>query len=103
MEQKLSLKSIEGLLCDIDEMCSTPPALGSYTAIDEGPMFDLSRYWSYVRDALHPRGMRLSEISPLDSDLRRDRVWLFITLVYMEHDQVVSLSEWGDDVLVEWA
>ena len=46
--------------------------------------------------------MLFSDIAPLISDSRKDRTWRFVTLIFMQQDHEISLSQYGLDILVEW-
>jgi hypothetical protein len=34
-------------------------------------------------------------------DRRMDKIWRFVTLIFMQQDGEVSLTQYGDEVLVE--
>jgi hypothetical protein len=42
-----------------------------------------------------------SNIEALMKDCRLDRIWRFVTLVFMQQDGEVLLSQYGNDLLVE--
>lgn len=42
-----------------------------------------------------------STIEPLIPETRRDKVYRFISLIFMEQDREVRLSQYGEDILVE--
>ena len=42
-----------------------------------------------------------SAIPPVGQDRKLDRVRKFITLIFMEQDEEVGLTQWGDDIMVE--
>ena len=42
-----------------------------------------------------------SAIPSLCQDRRKDRAWRFVTLVFLEHEREVRLTQYGDDLLVE--
>ncbi len=46
-------------------------------------------------------GRLFSAISPMVNDSRKDKAWRFITLIFMEQDREITLTQYGSDVLVE--
>jgi hypothetical protein len=45
--------------------------------------------------------MLFSDIAPLSEDWRKDKIWRFVTLIFMRQDSEVSLTQYGADILVE--
>jgi hypothetical protein len=58
-------------------------------------------YRNHINAILNWDGISFSEIVPLIDDIRVDRIWRFITLVYMQQDHEVNLSQQGQDILVK--
>ena len=47
-------------------------------------------------------GTRLfSDIPPTMEDNRKDKIWRFVTLIFMQQDGDVSLTQHGADILIE--
>jgi len=42
-----------------------------------------------------------SGINCIASDPREDRIWRFVTLVFMQHEQEVELTQHDNDLLIE--
>ena len=42
-----------------------------------------------------------SDIKALNEDSRLDKIWRFVTFVFMKHDREVELTHYGNDLLVE--
>ena len=63
--------------------------------------FSMKAYRNHILAALGVGSRLFSEISPLAEDYRRDRIWRFITLIFMTQDREVELTQLGADILVE--
>jgi len=62
--------------------------------------FRMDRYREIIRTCLLGHAVRFDAIPAVAQDARRDRVRRFITLVFMEHEREVSLSQFGDTIVV---
>ena len=62
--------------------------------------FDMLSYRSHIL-TLFSDELLFSSITPLSEDSRKDRAWKFITLIFMEHEREVWLTQYGNDILVE--
>jgi hypothetical protein len=58
-------------------------------------------YRSHINSILTWDRIPFSEIDPLVDDIRIDRIWRFITLVYMQQNREVNLFQQGQDILVK--
>lgn len=63
--------------------------------------FSISEYRSHILSFLGVGSRLFSEITPLAEDYRKDKVWRFITLIFMTQDREVELTQYGADILVE--
>jgi len=95
-----SLGSIPGLEEALNTFVKEGERAGEDRWRDEDA-FDMQRYWEVLRDYVLGVSVRFSAMPALDSDSRRDRARRFITLIHMEHEQVVRVTPHGDDLLVE--
>lgn len=93
--------SLDGLLDELDEFIGQSDVAALPSTFNSDREFDPLAYWHHILDQLGMGRVRFSAISPLDPDVRRDRAWRFVTLIYMEQEGTVSLIQHGDDVLVE--
>jgi hypothetical protein len=65
--------------------------------------FSLEDYRSHLLSVIGNRSILFSDIAPLIEDCRRDRIWRFVTLIFMRQEREVSLTQYGPDILVERA
>ena len=71
------------------------------TVFVEKPHFSMDDYRNHINSILTWDGIPFSEIVPLIDDIRIDRIWRFITLIYMQHDREVKLTQHENDILVK--
>jgi hypothetical protein len=62
--------------------------------------FDLRRYEAHIQAHLRPIPLSLDQIPPLSEDTRLDRVWRFITLIFLAHAGVIRIWQQGDTIMV---
>jgi len=62
--------------------------------------FSLKDYRSHLLSVIGNGSMLFSDIAPLVEDWRKDKIWRFITLIFMRQDHEVSLTQYGPDILV---
>ena len=63
--------------------------------------FSMTQYREHVLPMIGLGGRLFSTISPMSEDSRKDKAWRFITLLFMEQDREVTLTQYGQDLLVE--
>ena len=63
--------------------------------------FSLEDYRNHLLSVIGNKSILFSDIAPLIEDCRRDRIWRFVTLIFMRQDHEVSLTQYGPDILVE--
>jgi hypothetical protein len=66
-----------------------------------GSGFSLNHYRNHLLSVIGNRSILFSDIAPLIENYRRDRIWRFVTLIFMLQDHEVSLTQYGLDILVE--
>lgn len=62
--------------------------------------FDLRRYEAHIQAHLRLIPLSLEQIPPLSEDTRLDRVWRFITLIFLAHAGIVQIWQQGDTIMV---
>jgi hypothetical protein len=95
------LESIPNLIQDLNDFIqnnSTPICQSSF---DVKPGFQLNHYREHILSILGWNSMLFSDIVPLVDDYRLDRIWRFVTLVFMQNDREVDLTQYGSDLLVQ--
>ena len=93
------LEAVPGLQEDLDEFVGVETPETEYP--DLNSVFKMEDYRKCVLDMLGDDGFMFSDIDPLLDDTRQDRVWRFITLIFMQNDREVVLTQFGNDLLVE--
>jgi hypothetical protein len=63
--------------------------------------FSMTQYRGHILSIIGLGGRLFSTISPIINDSRKDKAWRFFTLVFMEQDREVTLTQYGQDLLVE--
>jgi hypothetical protein len=95
------LESIPGLLDDLDNFIETEEP-GNYQ-LDEGHIFNIDKYRDHILSLLGWNPVRFHKILSMDEDQRRDRVWRFITLIFMQNDQEIEIEQLENDLLIQRA
>lgn len=62
--------------------------------------FRMDDYRNHILSILGVRSRLFSDITPLMDDCRRDKIWRFVTLIFMAQDREVELTQYGKDILV---
>lgn len=89
---------IPGLSEALDSLSRMPISVQEFVAEDS---FDMGAYRRCVLEYLDGAGVMFSTLPTIASNRRRDRARRFITLVFMEHEREVALTQYGNDILVE--
>lgn len=100
LTEELRLDTIPDFLQDLDTFI-----LGNHSqlygdAFELKSDFNLATYRTHILSLLAHHTLRFSDIAPLESDDRRDKVRRFITLVFMDNDREINLQQHGDDLLI---
>ena len=89
-----------GLVQDLDAFIGNQ-GLSPYEVFSEVKgSFSMEKYREHILCTLGGGSALFSEIEALEEDYRLDRVWRFITLVFMRHEGEVELSQYGDQLVV---
>jgi len=93
------LESIPGLVDDLNEFVGAQTA--AHVSYEMANAFSMEDYREHLNSVLSGRSMLFSDIAPLMEDRRRDRIWRFVSLIFMWHDREVELTQYGQNILVE--
>jgi chromatin segregation and condensation protein Rec8/ScpA/Scc1 (kleisin family) len=98
-ENSQELDSVPGLVMALDEFIGSTEI---HHVSDYAPPveFRIEEYREAILTALADYSLRFTAFSPLSGDLRKDRIWRFITLIHLEHNGEVELIQEGNDILV---
>ncbi len=99
LEDYPQLENIAGLEQDLDRLIGAESGNDEF-AYDRSETFCMIDYRHAISALVNERGVLFSEIPVLHPSTSKDRVWRFITLIFMEHDREVHLRQEGDDIWV---
>lgn len=94
-EEAPDLTAAPSLLDDLDRVIGTPIA-HAFLDAQGRPRFDLGRYRQHVRELIHGCIVHFDGISALVDNPRLDRIYRFITVIFMEHDGELALDQTAD-------
>ena len=93
---------------NLDSVPGLTDALNQFIGIQFDPCdysstsrFRMNDYRNHILSVLGIGARLFSDIPSLLEDRRTDRIWRFVTLIFMQQDGEVSLTQYGDDVWVE--
>lgn len=93
---------IEGLTSDLllalDGLMTGPE---SCRMPDLSSRFDLNRYQSHVNAHIGPIATAFDEIPPLSENPRLDRIWRFITIIFLAHASTIDVWQDGQIIMVK--
>lgn len=95
------LESIPGLIEDLDQFVGADDADSQDPAVVIDPGFAMSDYRNHILSTLNFGSRLFSNISTLSMNPRTDRAFRFATLIFMEHDQEVEITQYDNDLLIE--
>ena len=96
-----SLGSIPGLIEDLEDFIREGAMEPSLFPFDAQPDFRMNDYHEHIISNIGWGTILFSDIAPLIDDHRQDRVWRFITLIFMQNDREVELTQEGTDIWVQ--
>jgi hypothetical protein len=96
-----NLEAIPGLIHDLNDFVGPGSAQMLGGAFDTNGGFRMEDYRKHILSILNSGEICFSDITPLTDDNRLDRVWRFVTLIFMQNDNEVRLGQYGRDLLIE--
>jgi len=91
------LKSVPGLTAALNTLTG---GLEQIMQPESRESFDLGRYQEHVSSCLKSGPAELRHIPPLIEDRRRDLIWRFIAVIFLEHDGLVHTRQQGPTIRV---
>jgi len=92
------LESIQGLTEALDSFIGINVALYE---ISQNCGFNMDYYRGHMLSVLGMGTRLFSDLPPIMEDSRKDKIWRFVTLIFMQQEGDVSLTQYGPDILVE--
>jgi len=99
--QEPCLESVPGLLHDLNELVGTGELIPDSSGFELDTDFAMEDYRSHILSNLTYGSRMFSSIHRICSDSREDKIWRFITLIFMQHDREVELTQYDNDLLIE--
>ena len=98
LPEPVSLSSVPGLLDALNELtCGTPHALQFELVV----RFDLAAYQRHISSQISEIPVTLDEIMPLGQDLRLDRIWRFVAVIFLAHAGLAEVWQESSFVMVK--
>jgi hypothetical protein len=85
------VEALNWLTCGIDEA----------TLIELKNRFDLNKYEEHVVKFIGAEPVNLREIPPIIEDVKRDLIWRFIAVIFLEHFRQVEIVQENDIIWVK--
>ena len=98
--QEPNLDLIPGLLHDLNDFIQQSDEMGQHIFDTEND-FNMDDYRNHIISVLTWNSKLFSDITPLIKNYRRDRIRRFITLIFMEHDREIELTQDQSDIWVQ--
>ncbi len=95
------IESIPGLINDLDSFIQDGISKSTDLVFESHFEFKIDEYRNHILSVLTWSSITFSEIAPFIQDRRRDRIWRFITLIYMQQDREVDITQEGNDLWVQ--
>jgi hypothetical protein len=92
------LEDVPGLLEALNGLVTDPALVALIPLAAKG--FDLNRYETHVQTYLCGAETAFDDIPPLEDNRRLDRIWRFITIIFMAHAGALELRQDGSDITV---
>jgi len=95
------MESVPGLIQDLDCFIGADEAQADDLVFEVDPGFEMEDYRSHILSALGCGSRMFSSINCISSDPREDKIWRFVTLIFMQHEQEIELTQYDNDLLIE--
>ena len=95
------IDSVPGLIKDLNDFIREGSIGMGEFAFDPERSFRMDHYREHILSILGWDSMLFSNMTPLTEDSHLDKIWRFITLIYMENDREVELTQHGSDLRVQ--
>ena len=100
IEEDLDLDSVPSFFHDLNDFVQQTEDHGQYD-FDIENNFSMGDYRDHILSVLTWNSVLFSNIAPLIDDYRCDRVRRFITLIFMQNDREVDLSQDAHGIRVQ--
>ena len=91
------LSASPGLADALNMLVGMEATLPAYSPRSE---FDLGRYQTHIQAHIGPFAISMDEIPPLGGSARNDRVWRFVTIIFLAHAGIIEVWQEGQAVML---
>lgn len=95
------LESVPGLLADLDHFVGADEGESYNPVLETNSVFSMDDYRNHILSTLDCGSRFFSKINNLGANHREDKVNRFVTLIFMQNDQEVELTQYENDLLIE--
>jgi hypothetical protein len=95
------LSSVPGLINDLNAFVKGDPGQVCHFLMPPNNHFNMDDYRKHILSALGWDRLLFSSMNPLIEDMRLDKIYRFVTLIFMENDREIELTQHGQDLLVQ--
>jgi len=100
LDEQPDLEVVPGLVEALDGFIESDQAETTGFISESWDQYDFGAYRSHLLAGLGWSPVLFSELIPLAGDARQDRIWRFMTLLFMDQAREIDLSQHGQDLLV---
>ena len=101
LDNEPDLESIPNLVQDLNSFIElNSPLLETYPYICKS-QYQMEEYRKHILSTLKWNSVLFTDIGPLVENRRQDKVWRFITLIFMQNQREINLSQQDDAILIQ--
>ena len=100
-EEEIKLDEIKGLSETLDLFIESPIPEELIKYYLKSNDFDIKKYKNHILSYLKGYEILFDKIPPLIENIRKDKIFRFITLIFMVHNKEIILTQYNDKILVE--
>jgi len=93
MPDEPSLAAVPGLESDLNEFVNIPLSLATFIDASQRPRFEMCTYHRHILELASGCTVRFEGISRLIEDTRLDRIFRFITIIFMANNGEIEISQ----------
>ena len=99
--QEPCLELVPGLIQDLNDLVGADEIIADNSGFEIDTGFEMDDYRSHILSTLGYGGRMFSSIHCISANPREDRIWRFVTLIFMQHDREIELTQHDNDLLIE--
>ena len=96
--ESLDLNAVPGLVDALNALVGGVEALAW---LPQTRSFELSRYQRHLQAHIGPEEQSFDDLPALDEDRRLDRIWRFVTIIFMAHFGLIDIIQHERTILVK--